>query len=198
MRKDAGYLAKMKIRILDGRGEEVDPGKIDWATEKAANYILRQDPGAANSLGQIRIDMPNKHAVYMHDTPTKKLFAQDARFHSSGCVRVGDVKDLVAWLLEGTPAAPQPAAPAAAPQSTGGVAPWTPAAIDAAIATGKRQDVALKKPVPVAWVYLTGFATPDGVVHFRDDVYGLDAEPAPAQPLTLEDLITSSITRRPL
>jgi peptidoglycan hydrolase-like protein with peptidoglycan-binding domain len=200
MRKDAGYLAKMKIRILDGQGQEVDPRKIDWSTEKAANYILRQDPGATNSLGQIRIDMPNKHAVYMHDTPTKKLFAQSERFHSSGCVRVGDVKDLVAWLLEGTPVAvpPQAAAPASAPPASGAAVPWTHAAIEAATVGGKRQDVALKKPVPVAWVYLTGFATPDGAVHFRDDVYGLDTEPAPAQPLTLEELITSSIMRKPL
>ena len=183
MRKDPSYLAKHKIRILDGRGQEIDPATIDWSTEKAANYTLRQDPHAGNSLGQIRIDMPNKHAVYMHDTPTKKLFLRDDRFHSSGCVRVGDVKALVAWLLDGTPG---PGAPA-----------WSPAEIDAAIASAKRQDVVLKKSVPVAWVYLTGFATPDEAVHFRDDVYGLDADPrlAPAG-LSIEDLITSSIGPR--
>src|SRR3954468_6776733 len=73
MRKDTGYLAKMKIRILDQQGQEVDPARIDWSTERAVNHSHRQDPGATNSSGQIRIDMPNKHAVYMHDTPTKKL-----------------------------------------------------------------------------------------------------------------------------
>jgi murein L,D-transpeptidase YcbB/YkuD len=184
MRKDPSYLAKHKIRILDGHGQEIDPAALDWSTEKAANYTLRQDPHAGNSLGQIRIDMPNKHAVYMHDTPTKKLFARGDRFHSSGCVRIGDVRAFVAWLLEGTPA-------------SNGASAWTPAEIDAVIATAKRQDIALKKAVPVAWVYLTGFATPDGAVHFRDDVYGLDVEPAltPAGP-TIEDLITSSIARR--
>jgi L,D-transpeptidase YcbB len=57
--------------------------------------------------------------------------------------------------------------------------------------------VALRKPVPVAFVYMTGFATPDGTVHFRDDVYGLDAEAPPPQPSpTIEDLITSSIGKR--
>ena len=159
VRKDPGYLEKMKIRILDAKGQEVDPKTLDWSTQNAVNYTLRQDPGAINSLGQIRIDMPNKHAVYMHDTPKKQLFAQDARFHSSGCVRVADVADFAEWLLRGT-------------NGQGG--PWTREGIDTAIASATRQDIRLDKPVPVAWVYLTGYATADGAVHFRDDVYGLD------------------------
>ncbi len=103
MRQDPGYLAKMKIRILDAQGHEVEPTRIDWSTENAVNYTLRQDAGAANALGQIRIDMPNRHAVYMHDTPTKRLFSGGVRFQSSGCVRVADVKIFATWLLEGTP-----------------------------------------------------------------------------------------------
>ncbi|HEX8165999.1 MAG TPA: L,D-transpeptidase family protein [Beijerinckiaceae bacterium] len=186
VRKEPGYLARMKIRILDGQGREIDPASIDWSTEKAADYTLRQDPGAGNSLGQVRIDMPNRHAVYMHDTPTKKLFSRDDRFHSSGCVRVGNVREFVAWLLEGTPG------------PGGDAASWAVPEIDAAIAAAKRQDVALKRSVPVAWVYMTGFATPDGMVHFRGDVYGLDAESAPAKSEpTIADLITSSIGPKP-
>jgi len=158
VRKDPAYLEKMKIRILDAKGQEVDPKTLDWSTESAVNYTLRQDPGVINSLGQIRIDMPNKHAVYMHDTPKKQLFAQDARFHSSGCVRVADVVGFAEWLL----------------RDTGASGKWTKSSIDAAIASTERQDIRLGKPVPVAWVYLTGYATPDGMVHFRDDVYGLD------------------------
>jgi len=159
VRKDPAYLEKMKIRILDAKGQEVDPKTLDWSTESAVNYTLRQDSGAINSLGQIRIDMPNKHAVYMHDTPKKQLFAQDARFHSSGCVCVADVVGFAEWLL----------------RDTGGASgKWTKSSIDAAIASTERQDIRLGKPVPVAWVYLTGYATPDGMVHFRDDVYGLD------------------------
>lgn len=199
MRKDAAYLAKMKIRILDGQGHEVEPTRIDWSTEKAVNFTLRQDAGAENSLGQVRIDMPNKHAVYMHDTPTKRLFAQDARFHSSGCVRVADVKAFVGWLLEGTPG---PVAGLAEPSGVPGAASvptvagaWSPGDIDAAIAGAKRQDVRLAKAVPVAWVYMTGYATPDGTAHFRDDVYSLDGgQRAPAAQPSIEDLITSSIT----
>lgn len=106
--------------------------------------------------------MPNRHAVYMHDTPSKGLFSRDVRFHSSGCVRVADVKALVGWLLDGTPG---PNGPGSA---------WGPMEIETGIATGERRDIKLAKPIPVTFVYLTGYATPDGRVHFRDDVYGLD------------------------
>jgi murein L,D-transpeptidase YcbB/YkuD len=108
MRKDPSYLAKMKIRVLDGKGQEVDPATIDWSSNSAVNYTLRQDPGATNSLGQIRIDMPNRHAVYLHDTPKKRLFGEEARFHSSGCVRVADVLAFTEWLLRDTPARTAP------------------------------------------------------------------------------------------
>jgi len=180
VRKDPAYLEKMKIRILDAKGQEVDPKTLDWSTQSPVNYTLRQDPGTINSLGQIRIDMPNKHAVYMHDTPKKQLFAQDARFHSSGCVRVADVGDFAEWLLRGN-------------NGPGGA--WTRAGIDAAIASTARQDIRLDKPVPVAWIYLTGYATADGTAHFRDDVYGLDApksDPVP-EPQVVDVPATSSI-----
>lgn len=160
MQKDPSYLAKARIRVFDGRGAEVQPGAINWASERAANYTLRQDSGAQNSLGSIRIAMPNKHAVYMHDTPSKRLFASDYRFLSHGCVRVEGVYDLAAWLLEGAPGSP-----------TG---QWDKAAILQKIAGGERQDVQLTRPVPVIWVYMTGWASADGTVHFRNDTYGVD------------------------
>ncbi|MCL6645805.1 MAG: L,D-transpeptidase family protein, partial [Dehalococcoidia bacterium] len=108
-----------------------------------------------NSLGSVRINFPNKDGVYMHDTPFKNLFGEDFRFHSSGCVRVQNVRDLVAWLL--------------APQ--GG---WSRADIDRVIRSGERKDVRLARPVPLYWVYITAWATPDGVVQFRDDIYNRD------------------------
>ena len=168
MRKNPGYLAKNRIRILGPGGVEVDPTAIDWSTEKAAHYTLRQDSGLDNSLGQVRIDMPNRHAVYMHDTPSKSLFAGSVRFHSHGCVRVGQVKEFAAWLLQGTEG----------PNGPGSV--WGPIEIETGIATGDRRDIKLVKPTPVAFVYLTGYATSDGRVHFRDDIYGLDSPAAPA------------------
>ena len=121
-----------------------------------------RDRGAQNSLGSIRISMPNKHAVYMHDTPSKNLFARDYRFLSHGCVRVEGVYDLAAWLLdEGAPGSP--------------MGHWDKDAIRQKIDEGKREDVRLARPVPVIWVYMTGWASADGTVHFRDDIYGVDA-----------------------
>lgn len=183
MRKNPGYLAKNHIRMLGANGVEVDPVTIDWASERAVNYTLRQDAGFDNSLGQVRIDMPNRHAVYMHDTPAKSLFARDVRFHSHGCVRVGGVKELVAWLLLGTEG----------PNGAGSI--WGPIEIETGIATGERRDIKLIKPVPVAFVYLTGYATPDGRAHFRDDIYGLDT-PAPAPSAATDVSTTSAITPR--
>lgn len=155
MQKDPGYLSRARIRMLDAQGQEVSPASINWSSERAANFTLRQDPGAGNSLGSVKIDMPNKLAVYMHDTPSKSLFGRDERFHSSGCVRVENVRDFAVWLL--------------GPQ--GG---WSRESIDAGIASKERKFLTLRNPVPVAWVYMTGYATDDGTVHFRPDVYGWD------------------------
>jgi murein L,D-transpeptidase YcbB/YkuD len=160
MRENPKYLSKAKIRILDGKGREIDPSRIDWSTEKAASYTLRQDSGAGNSLGSIRIAMPNKLAVYMHDTPSKRLFSSDYRFLSHGCVRVEGVYDLAAWLLEGVE------------RSKGGA--WDKHALLQEIAGGEREDIKLAKAVPVIWTYMTGWASADGTVHFRDDVYRID------------------------
>jgi L,D-transpeptidase YcbB len=77
------------------------------------------------------------------------------RFHSSGCVRVQNVRELVDWLLRDTPN-------------------WSRQQIDATIKSGQRTDAKLTKPVPVYWVYITAWATPDGVVQFRDDIYNKD------------------------
>ena len=129
MQKDPGYLTRAKIRILDGAGNMIDPRNVNWNTERAVNYTLRQDSGASNSLGAIRIGMPNKLAVYMHDTPSKGLFASSVRFQSHGCVRVSKIPDLAAWLLKNNSPADQAA--------------WSAEAIDATITLGTRQDIKL-------------------------------------------------------
>ncbi len=160
MQRDPGYLTRAKIRILDGSGKEINPKAVNWSTERAANYTLRQDSGAGNSLGSIRINMPNKLAVYMHDTPSKGLFGADYRFLSHGCVRVQGVYDLAAWLLEGTGGGP-----------SGG---WNEAALKSRIKEGGPDTINLAKAVPVIWVYLTGWSNGDGPANFRNDVYDID------------------------
>ncbi len=156
MLRDPGYLSRAKIRVLDGHGDQIDPRSVNWSSERALNYTLRQDSGAHNSLGSIRISMPNPYSVYMHDTPSKNLFASDYRFLSHGCVRVQGVYDLAAWLLEDAPGH------------------LDKSAIMSKIASGEREEVKLSHAVPVVWVYMTGWASADGAVHFRDDVYGID------------------------
>ncbi len=170
MRKDPATLSKQRIRIFGASGQEIDPARIDWSTNAAVNYTLRQDSGPGNALGQVRIAMPNRHDVYMHDTPAKRHFASDRRFLSHGCVRVSGVVDLAAWIL--------------APQG------FSRPALEAMLAAPERKDIALPKPIPVAWVYLTGWVTPDGAAHFRDDVYGLD------RPDPLDELVTATIAER--
>jgi L,D-transpeptidase YcbB len=161
MQRDPGYLRRAKIRILDGSGKEINPKSVNWSTERAANYTLRQDSGAGNSLGSIRIGMPNKLAVYMHDTPSKGLFGGDYRFLSHGCVRVQGVYDYAAWLLQGTGGGP--------------AGEWDKAALQAKIKEGAPYDIKLVKDVPVIWVYLTGWSNGEGPANFRDDVYNIDS-----------------------
>lgn len=169
MRKDPKYLSRERIRILDAEGHQIDPSTLDWTSQRAANYILRQDSGAGNSLGSIRIDMPNIHAVYMHDTPKKNLFGRDFRFLSHGCVRVQGVYDYAAWLLQETPG----------PE---GKDHWDKPALMSKVSTHARYDIKLAHPIPVYWVYLTGWASTDGVVHFRRDVYDIATSPPPTTP----------------
>src|SRR3954471_24678075 len=155
MQAEPDYLVANHIRIFDMRGEELTPSQINWYSTEAVNYRFKQDPGDFNSLGSMRINFPSKDGVYMHDTPAKGLFGEDMRFHSSGCVRVQNVRELVNWLLQETPG-------------------WSRQEIDAVIKSGERKDARVSHPVALYWVYITAWATPDGVPQFRQDIYNRD------------------------
>ncbi len=155
MRKDPTYLERNNIRLIDAKGDEVDPRSVDWSTEEAANYRFRQDPGKINAMASVKINFPNPHAVYMHDTPQQSLFNKLLRFESSGCVRVQNVRDLVTWLLRDTDG-------------------WNRQRFEQTIKTGESTPVELSEPVPVYFTYISAWSTGDGVVHFRDDIYGRD------------------------
>jgi murein L,D-transpeptidase YcbB/YkuD len=157
MRRDPTYLSRMHMRVLGARDEEIDPQTVDWSSNRSPNFTVRQDSGGFNALGNLKIDMPNPYSVYMHDTTTRNLFANDYRFDSHGCTRVDNVRDLAAWILQDAP-------------------PWHRAAIDAGIAAGGLKVINLPHKMPVAWVYLTGWVTRDGTIQFRDDVYKHDQE----------------------
>jgi len=156
LKKEPDYLAKEKIRVLTGfGGTEVDPNSVDWSSPQALNLKFRQDPGPQNALGLVRIDMPNEHTVYMHDTPMKRLFAQRSRAFSAGCVRVENVFGLVDWIARYEPG-------------------WEPGRAQSIIAAGQPLDIKLTRPVPVHFVYITAWAERDGEVEFRPDIYGRD------------------------
>ena len=158
MRKDPTYLSRMHMDVLDAHDNPIDPNSVDWSGTRTPNFTVRQQNGAFNALGAVKIDMPNPYSVYMHDTNQRNLFSDDYRFDSHGCSRVDNVRDLATWLLQ-----------AELPK-------WNRAAIDAAIATGQRQDIALPKKVPVAWIYLTAWMTRDQTIQFRKDIYAQDEQ----------------------
>jgi murein L,D-transpeptidase YcbB/YkuD len=158
MRKDPTYLSRMHMEVLDGHDRPIDPASVDWSGTHAPNFTVRQHDGAWNALGAVKIDMPNPYSVYMHDTNQRNLFSDDYRFDSHGCSRVDNVRDLATWLLSEE------------------MSKWNRAAIDAAIATGVHQEIALPKKVPVAWIYLTGWMTRDQTIQFRNDIYDQDEQ----------------------
>jgi murein L,D-transpeptidase YcbB/YkuD len=155
MQSEPDYLTKNRIRIFDRKNRELQPTDVNWDTNEAVHYMFKQDPGELNSLGAIKINFPNQHQVYMHDTPLKNLFGEEFRFHSSGCVRIQNVRELVAWLLQGN----------------NGLSRQE---IDEVIRSGEQKSIKVTPQVPLYWVYVTAWATPDGVVQFRDDIYNRD------------------------
>ena len=161
MQAEPDYLTKNHIRIFDPKNAELTPAQINWFSEEAVNFRFKQDPGEHNSLGSIRINFPSPHGVYMHDTPYKNLFGEDVRFHSSGCMRIQNVRELVNWLLS----------------ETNG---FSRIEIDEIIKSGARSDAKLKPAVPLHWIYVTAWAAGDGVVQFREDIYNRDGLSAPA------------------
>jgi L,D-transpeptidase YcbB len=157
MRKDPGYLSRMHMDVLDAHDAPIDPAAVDWSGARTPNFTVRQQSGAWNALGAVKIDMPNSYSVYMHDTNQRNLFNDDYRFDSHGCSRVDNVRDLAAWLLKDQPK-------------------WSRAAIDATIASGQRLDIPVTRKVPVAWIYLTAWMTSDQTVQFRNDIYNQDEQ----------------------
>jgi murein L,D-transpeptidase YcbB/YkuD len=161
VREDPGYLRAQHMVVLDrATNEEVDPARVDWASitgrELNLRYRLRQDPGPWNALGGVKFMFPNRHNVYLHDTPSRELFNRTARSFSSGCIRVEDPLALAEYVL-------------------GDPVRWSRDAIREAAARTGEQTVRLDRPIPVHLLYWTAWAAQDGTVHFRDDLYGRDA-----------------------
>lgn len=142
---DPGYLARNDMEIVSDGGES----------------RIRQRPGPANPLGQIKFMFPNQFNIYLHDTPADHLFDVAERGFSHGCIRIEKPMELAEYLLRGDPK-------------------WSRAALQAAIDTGENRSIKLPRPIPVHILYWTAWMEPDGTVQFRDDLYGHDAELAKA------------------
>lgn len=155
-KKGQSVLSKFHIDAYDGSGKKVDPDKIDWNKVRPGTYSYSQQPGKENPLGFLKINFASAHSVYMHDTPSDTIFGRNFRSASSGCIRVRNIAHLAAWLLNGQNG-------------------WSDEAIAEMKETGTRRDVRLKKPVDLHFVYITAWATPDGVVQFRRDLYQRDS-----------------------
>lgn len=160
VRHDPHYFEENDIEVYAGwrvDAEALDPNWIDWGLigGNIKGLKLRQAPGPGNPLGRIKFHMANAFDVYLHDTASRDLMARANRALSSGCVRVGDARALAAAVLAGDPA-------------------WTEARIDEVIASRRTTKVRLREPVPVQLYYQTAWATADGRVHFRDDIYRND------------------------
>lgn len=175
IRKNPSYLYKERIRVFSTfGGGEVDPSTVNWWGPEATRYVFRQDPGPQNALGVLRFDMPNKHIVYMHDTPMKNLFGYFERAYSAGCVRLQNFLNVADWLIAGQGS-------------------WTTARIQAVVASGKPQTIKLAHPVPVHFIYLTAWVT-NGVVEFRNDLYNLDDAAPKGNVVAGWQVLTSTVT----
>ena len=155
LKQDAGYLARQNIRIFQGKSE-VSPYTVDWASYSRKNFPfhLRQDSGARNALGRVKFMFPNKHSVYIHDTPSKSLFSKAHRVFSHGCMRVQNPDQLAEVLL--------------------GEQGWSKSRVQGQFASTERKIVKLKEEIPVHITYITSWVNKDMSVHFRKDVYGRD------------------------
>jgi murein L,D-transpeptidase YcbB/YkuD len=165
--KDPAFLDKTNMEVLDHSGHVVDPSSIDLSQPGA--YRFRQRPGGKNSLGYVKFMFPNQFNVYLHDTPAESLFARAARSFSHGCVRVEQPEQLAAYVLGDQP-------------------DWTPDRIEAAMHGGQEKSVKLRQPIPVYLGYFTARPAADGILQFRDDVYGIDARQQTLLASTLEKL----------
>jgi L,D-transpeptidase YcbB len=143
------------------RGDKLNPRSINWSSSQPMNLLYAQEPGNDNPLGFVKLNFHNRHAVYLHDTPSQSLFGRNYRAESSGCVRVQGVEQLVAWILRDTPG-------------------WSLSRVRQMQRTGETMFVDVKSPVTLYMNYVTAWATPDGVVHFRRDIYGRDGVGATA------------------
>lgn len=153
-RRNPEFFARNNLEVVWQGRQTVDPFLVDWQTVNPLKVSLRQPPGPSNALGQIKFLFPNKHSVYMHDTPTKKLFNESVRAFSHGCMRVRNPVRFAEVLL--------------------GEQGWSPARVRQALETTEDNQVTLERKVPVHIMYFTLWADRTGGLKEFGDIYDYD------------------------
>jgi len=153
--QNISYLEDKQMLVYDSKGKIVDPSTVNWK-KKGMNYSIKQKPGVHNSLGKVKFMFPNKYNIYLHDTPSRSLFARDQRTFSSGCIRVEKPLDLATLLLSDKPE-------------------WDADKIRKAMNAGKESTVVLRKKIGIYIYYLTAWSTTGGEINYRTDIYDRDA-----------------------
>lgn len=155
---DPEWVTRNGYELFSGN-RALDPNDVDWSALEGPRlpFRVRQKPGKNNALGRLKLDMPNRFSVYLHDTPQRRLFALPYRALSHGCVRLERPVDLAGFLLATEP-------------------DWSAERVAAAMEAGETVTVALSEPVPVYLFYSTSFVDEGGKVHFRPDLYGADKD----------------------
>lgn len=155
----SGGGAARHLELVDGGGRVVSRGAVNWSrySPRSFPFNLRQPPSRGNALGLVKFMFPNRHNIYLHDTPSKSLFGREVRAFSHGCIRLGDPFDFAYALL-----AAQTDDPVGFFQTR--------------LQSGQNTRVDLEQPLPVHIVYRTAFTSTKGRLNFRRDVYGRDAQ----------------------
>jgi L,D-transpeptidase YcbB len=159
-RANPQYVIDKGYRLLDSSGKSVDPLSMNWSNFTASTFPYRvvQMPGTANAMGQVKFMFPNRHAVYLHDTPSRELFSRTQRAFSAGCIRVKDPLELARLLLDDP-------------------GKWSAENIDALIERGDPQTVArIQRKIDVMLMYWTVSPTSGSRIQFHPDVYNLDPQ----------------------
>ena len=156
IQRDPGFLVRGGYDVFDRDNRRVDPATIDWMSlhENYFPYTFVQRPGCANELGRIKFVFPNDFGVFMHDTPSKHLFARDTRAFSHGCIRMDNPIGFAHRVLE--------------PEG------WTREDIVTQLETTETVTVPLSEPISVIVTYLTALVDESGSVYFYRDIYGRD------------------------
>jgi murein L,D-transpeptidase YcbB/YkuD len=160
LQRNPGYIPRQGFKVYRGWGSKtraVDPHTINWSgiTEQNLRYRLMQQPGPQNPLGRVKFMFPNRFKVYLHDTPSRALFANNVRTFSHGCIRIERPLELADYLLSEHP-------------------DWSYGNLLTVIDEGDTLSVNLPEPFMVHLLYWTAWIDDEGDVQFRNDVYGRD------------------------